>query len=262
MLARLGEHLLEVGDAREDRRDGDEAHADRVGEQPRDRGLAGAGRPPQDHRGELARRDHPPDRAVRPGQMLLADHLVERARPQPVGERRIVARRGARVRLGRVVLEEIGHARRPLEPRPCRSQSSRPGHIAAAPSPGGPATSARGGGRQAAARADDGEVDRLRACRSRRSSTAPSQARPMQRRNICRRSCPRPKRCMKRRAPGRAEPRLGRRDQGDALGAVGGDPEPQPPTALRPALRPTSVDARRGDRRRRGAGAAQRRRVV
>ena len=90
---RLGEDLLEVGNAREDRRDGDEAQADGVGEQARDAGLAGAGRSPQDHRGEPARRDHPADRAVGAGQMLLADDLVERCRPQPVGERRIGRRR-------------------------------------------------------------------------------------------------------------------------------------------------------------------------
>ena len=110
MLARLGEHLLQIGDAREDRRDGDEAHADRIGEQPGDRRLAGAGRPPQDHRGELARRHHPPDRAVRPGQMLLPDHVLEPLRPQPVGERRILRRR-RRARRGRgLVLEKISHA--------------------------------------------------------------------------------------------------------------------------------------------------------
>jgi hypothetical protein len=103
--ARLGEHLLEVSDAGEDRRDGDEAHAHGVGEQPGDGGLAGAGRPPQDHRGELARRHLSGDRAVGPGQLLLADHLVELLRAQPVGERRIVARRLG----GRVLMEKIGH---------------------------------------------------------------------------------------------------------------------------------------------------------
>jgi hypothetical protein len=112
MLARFGEHLLQIGDAGEHRRDRDEAHPDRIGEQSRDRGLAGARRPPEDHRGELPRRHHPPDRAVRPGQMLLPDHVLEPLRPQPVGERRVVGnrrrRRGAR---RRIVLKQVGHAR-------------------------------------------------------------------------------------------------------------------------------------------------------
>ena len=112
MLARLGEHLLQVGDAREDRRDGDEAHADRIGEQAGDRRLAGAGRPPQDHRGELARRHHPPDRAVGAGQMLLPDHVLEPLRPQPVGERRILRRRRRAGRGRGLVLEKISHTRR------------------------------------------------------------------------------------------------------------------------------------------------------
>ncbi len=110
MLARFGEHLLEIRDAREDGRDGDEAHADGVGEQPGDRRLAGSGRPPQHHRGELARRHHPPDRAFRPGEMVLPHHLVERARPQTVGERRTVRRRGGgRRRRRRIAGEQIGH---------------------------------------------------------------------------------------------------------------------------------------------------------
>ena len=45
---------------------------------------------------KLARRDHPPDRAFGPGQVLLPDDFVERARPQPVGERRVGARLVAR----------------------------------------------------------------------------------------------------------------------------------------------------------------------
>ena len=56
-------------------------------EQPRDRGLAGAGRPPEDHRAERARADQPRQRAVRAGQMLLARPLRRGCRAQPVGER-------------------------------------------------------------------------------------------------------------------------------------------------------------------------------
>ena len=104
----FGEGLLEVGDAREHRADRGEAHAHRVGEQPGDAGLAGARRPPQDHRGQLAGRHHPPDRAFGSGQVLLADHLAERMRAQPVGERR-VGRGRVRWSLRQVVGEEVGH---------------------------------------------------------------------------------------------------------------------------------------------------------
>jgi hypothetical protein len=108
----LGEDLLEVGNAREHRADRDEPHPDRVGQEPGDAGLAGARRAPQDHRGELAGRDHPADRAIGPGEVLLADHLAQRLRPQPVGERCVGRRRdrparGRRRRGG--VLEQIGH---------------------------------------------------------------------------------------------------------------------------------------------------------
>ena len=93
---RLGENFLEVGDSGKDRGDGDEAQADGVGEQPRDAGLSGARRPPQDHGGEPARGDHPPDRALGTGQMLLPDDLVERLRAEPVGKRRALRRRFGR----------------------------------------------------------------------------------------------------------------------------------------------------------------------
>ena len=111
--ARLGEHFLQVGDAREDRGDGDEAHAHGIGEQPRDRRLARAWRSPQDHRSELARRDHAPDRPVGTGQMLLPDDLVERRRAKAVGERRI--RRGRLLRPGGNLLirEEVSHRASP-----------------------------------------------------------------------------------------------------------------------------------------------------
>jgi hypothetical protein len=77
-LPGLGENFLEVGDPRKDRGDGDKAQADCVGEQAGDAGLAGARRPPQDHRGEPAGRDHPSDCAVGTGQMFLPDDVAER----------------------------------------------------------------------------------------------------------------------------------------------------------------------------------------
>jgi hypothetical protein len=56
VFAGLGEDLLQVRDARENRRNRDEAQAHRVGQQPGDRGLAGAGRAPQDDRESRPRR--------------------------------------------------------------------------------------------------------------------------------------------------------------------------------------------------------------
>jgi hypothetical protein len=104
----LGEGLLEVGDAREHRADCNKPHSHCVGEQPGDRGLAGPGRSPQDHRGQFARCDHPPDRSGSPGQMVLPDYFGECSRPQPVGQRCILARGIARGR-GQVIGEQIGH---------------------------------------------------------------------------------------------------------------------------------------------------------
>ena len=51
------EHLLEVRDAGKDRRDLLEMQIRLMGQQPRDRGLAGARRPPEDQRAEGFRRD-------------------------------------------------------------------------------------------------------------------------------------------------------------------------------------------------------------
>ena len=59
----------------------------RVRQQPRHRGLAGAGRPPEDQRAERARLQHAGERAIRAEQMILADHFGEFCRTQPVGER-------------------------------------------------------------------------------------------------------------------------------------------------------------------------------
>ena len=71
------EHLLQVGDAGEDRRDLLEMQVGRLRQQPRHRGLAGAGRAPEDQRAERARRQHAGERAVGPEQMVLADDLGE-----------------------------------------------------------------------------------------------------------------------------------------------------------------------------------------
>ncbi len=106
---RFGEHLLEIGNARKDGRNGDEAQADRAGEQSRDGRLAGSRRPPQDHRRQAAGGDHPPDRAVRAGQMLLPDDLVVRC--AAAADRRAAhRRRGVRLAGWKFLIgEQVGH---------------------------------------------------------------------------------------------------------------------------------------------------------
>ncbi len=94
-LRRLLERPLEVGDAGEHGGKLDEMQPRAVGEQARDGGLAHPRRPPEDQRGKAAALQHPRDRALRPEQMVLAHHVLERRRAQPVGERR--GRRRARV---------------------------------------------------------------------------------------------------------------------------------------------------------------------
>src|SRR3546814_10083394 len=74
-LLGIGEGLSEIGDAREDRRQRCEAHTHGFGEQPRDRRLAGARRPPEYDRRQLPCGDHTADRAFGAGQMLLPDDI-------------------------------------------------------------------------------------------------------------------------------------------------------------------------------------------
>ena len=98
--------FLEVGDAGEHRRQRCEAHPYRLGEQPRDRRLAGAGRSPEDDRRQLPRSNHPPDRALRARQMLLPDDIGQAAGAQPLGERNRAG--SARVALLlRIVAEQV-----------------------------------------------------------------------------------------------------------------------------------------------------------
>ena len=56
-------------------------------QQPRQRRLAGAGRPPQDQRRQLARLERAPQQLARPEEVRLADELVQRPRPHPLGQR-------------------------------------------------------------------------------------------------------------------------------------------------------------------------------
>ena len=60
----------------------------RLGDQARERGLAGAGRAPEDDRLQQVALDGLAQRLPGRQQILLADELVERARPHALGERR------------------------------------------------------------------------------------------------------------------------------------------------------------------------------
>ena len=89
LAARAGrvEHLLEVGDAGEDRGDLLEMQFGGIGEEPRHRRLAGAGRPPENQRAKRSGVEHARQCAVGPEQVVLSDDLGERRRAQAVGER-------------------------------------------------------------------------------------------------------------------------------------------------------------------------------
>src|SRR5215831_14882881 len=80
------EHLLEIGDAGKNRRDLLEMQIGRLRQQPRNRGLAGAGRAPKDQRAQGSRLEQARKRAIRPEQMILAHHVTELRRPQLIGE--------------------------------------------------------------------------------------------------------------------------------------------------------------------------------
>ena len=62
-----------------------------VRRQPRQRGLAHARRPPENHRMRLPRLECQPQRPVRPQQVLLPDHLIQRRRPQQFCQRHATA---------------------------------------------------------------------------------------------------------------------------------------------------------------------------
>ncbi len=86
-LLRVGHDAPQVGDAGADRGEPGEVRARLLRDDARERRLPGAGRPPQDHRRRLVGLDRAPQRAAGPDDLLLADELVERARPHPRGER-------------------------------------------------------------------------------------------------------------------------------------------------------------------------------
>ena len=119
----------------------------------------------------------------------------------------------------------------------------RRGHIAAAHRPAARATSGAACGRQAGARADHGELDRLGAADDRSSIGAVAGA-PDAAQIIAVARLAAPKRRRKPPLPAARSARVGGRDQGDALGAVGREAQAKPAPArdrlLRDQRRPSA----------------------
>jgi hypothetical protein len=82
----LGDRRPDVGDAAHHGRQRHEIGADLLGEAAGEARLAGARRSPQQGRGEVAPGDAPSERAALADEVLLADELLEAARPHPGGE--------------------------------------------------------------------------------------------------------------------------------------------------------------------------------
>ena len=102
----VGHHVLDLLDAGEHGAERHEPRLRRVGDDARERRLAGARRSPEDDRLQQVALDGLAQRPARREQILLADELVERARPHPLGERRV-----CRGRRRRIVREQAVHGR-------------------------------------------------------------------------------------------------------------------------------------------------------
>ena len=83
----VGHHLLDFLDAGEHGGELDELGLGHARDDLRQRGLAGAGRPPEDERADVVALDLGAQRLARADQVLLADVFIERARTHAVGER-------------------------------------------------------------------------------------------------------------------------------------------------------------------------------
>ena len=92
-LACFSDDAAEVSDAGRDGGDGLEVGLRERGDDAGEGGLAGAGRAPEDHRGELVGVDGAAQDAPLADEVLLADELVEGARPHARGERGVSAAR-------------------------------------------------------------------------------------------------------------------------------------------------------------------------
>src|SRR5437588_3332183 len=85
---RRGDGLTDVLDAGKDRGERDELGVEGLRHQACEGRLARAWRPPENHRMRAARLEGEAQRLAGAEQVLLSHHLVERFRPQRVGERR------------------------------------------------------------------------------------------------------------------------------------------------------------------------------
>ena len=123
LAPRLFEHLAHIFDAGADCRQLDETARRGLTDHVRERGLAGAGRPPQEHRTatSVGIVDHAAQRRARPAKVLLPDHLVKGARSHADGEWCHCALRAG----GRVI--EQRHTR--LTTRGARSPTARCGPL-------------------------------------------------------------------------------------------------------------------------------------
>src|SRR5581483_4593980 len=82
----IGHHLLNLFDPGQHGGELDELRLGHVGDDLRQRGLAGSGRPPEDERARVIALDLDAQWLSWPDQMLLANVLVESSRAHPVGE--------------------------------------------------------------------------------------------------------------------------------------------------------------------------------
>ena len=81
------DRIAQVLDSGQHGVDGDEVRAGGVGDDPRQGGLSGSGRSVEDDRGELVRLDRAAQQPARSDDVLLAGHLVQRARAHARGQR-------------------------------------------------------------------------------------------------------------------------------------------------------------------------------
>ena len=104
--ARLLVALAQVGDPGHHRRERQQRLIHLPRQQPGERGLPAARRPPQDQRGQPPPRQHPRQRRLGRQQVLLAHKLAQLRRPQQVGKGPVARGAGQfRRRLGK----QVGH---------------------------------------------------------------------------------------------------------------------------------------------------------
>src|SRR5690606_24212177 len=100
-LLGLGDDLAHVGHAPQHCREGDECASRRVGDHPRQRRLARAGRAPEDHGRDFVALDRLAEEPALAEQVLLTEDLVERAGAHPL-------RKGEGAVLEKLLLTRIG----------------------------------------------------------------------------------------------------------------------------------------------------------